>query len=184
MINHSSRAMTFLEIMLSVLILALSILPITRMLSSVTTSAKQEKCEAEAMQFACDMLDHILMKMEYEPAKIASPPWQIVSRGFTDIKYQIQTGAITWVNIATPKITYHDPCADGIETNSNFDSQVTTDPHNFTLRELDREKFPDAVADDFDLLDIKLVVLWKPKGTEDVEYDRHPIILYTRKARL
>jgi len=185
---RASKGMTFIEIMLAVFIMALAIVPISRMLSGVTGNTKADRCEAEAMQFASDLMDNILMKMEYNPAAIASPAWQIADRGDTNIRYQIITSPVSWASIETPVIRYHPPCANGVETLSI--GQLEGDISNETrdLATIDRETFLrlglTTPSNDFDLCDIKLIVDWKPKGTPDSDFMKRPIILISRKARL
>lgn len=179
---------TFVEIMLGILIMAMVIIPITRMISSVTSGTKSDRCEAEAMQFACDLMDTILMKMDYDPANIASPPWQVRERGQTDFRYQVLVKKIPWKNITAPVIKYHPPCNQGVETNplAKLESEVTTEDRN--LATLDKEVVDKlglaTTVNDFDLCDVKVIVDWKPKGTADTEFGKHPIILVSRKARL
>ena len=184
----SRKGMTFIEIMLAVFIMALAIVPISRMLSGVSGTTKADRCEAEAMQFASDLMDNILMKMEFDPAAIASPAWQISDRGDTNIRYQVITRPVAWASINTPVIRYHPPCANGVEVLplAQLESDILTE--NRDLATLDKETVDrlglDPTGNDFDLCDIKLIVDWKPKGTPDSEFLKRPIILISRKARL
>jgi len=179
---------TFVEIMVGVLIMAMAILPIVRMLSGVSSGTKSDRSEAEALQFACDMMDNILMKMDYDPGIIASPAWQIVERGHTDIRYQILVKPVAWPAIIKPVIRFHPTCADGVEKTDL--GQLETDILSETrdLATIDKETVDrlgiDASQNNFDLMDVKLIVDWKPKGTADTEFMKNPIILISRKARL
>lgn len=185
---RSSKGLTFVEIMLGVMIMAFTVIPISRMLSGVASDTKANKCEAEAIQFASDMMDHILMKMEYNIGQIASPPWQIAQRGDTDIRYQIIVKPVSWPSIDLPVIRYHPPCADGVEMTPL--AQLQDDIVNETrdLATLDKETVDllglDPSSNNFDLCDIKLIVDWKPTGMPDSHYMKRPIILISRKARL
>lgn len=185
---HAKKGMTFVEIMLAVFIMALAIVPISRMLSGVSGSTKADRCEAEAMQFASDLMDNILMKMEYNPAVIASPAWQIVDRGDTNIRYQVITSPVAWPSIRTPVIRYHPPCANGVETMEKTALEADILTENRDLGTIDKETVDrlglDPASNDFDLCDIKLIVDWKPKGTPDSDFMKRPIILISRKARL
>ncbi|GAB4269993.1 MAG: hypothetical protein Kow0029_06450 [Candidatus Rifleibacteriota bacterium] len=185
---RNRAGVTFVEIMLGVLIMAAVIIPISRMISSVTSGTKYDRCEAEAMQFACDLMDNILMKMDYDPANIASSTWQIHERGQTDIRYKVFVKQIPWENITAPVIKYHPPCAQGVErtTLGQLESDITSEDRN--LSTLDKETvaklgLPSGL-NNFDLCDIKVIVDWKPKGTKDTEFGKNPIILVSRKARL
>lgn len=185
---HCKQGMTFVEIMLAVFIMALVIAPISRMLSGVSDGSKYDRCEAEAMQFASDLMDNILMKMNYDPAAIASPPWQIADRGDTNIRYQVITSPVAWTSITTPVIRYHPPCANGVETLPQLTLEADISSETRDLATIDRETvlklgLPPS-SNDFDLCDIKLIVDWKPRGTPDSDYMKRPIILISRKARL
>lgn len=182
------RGITFVEIMIGVFIMAMAIIPISRMLSGVSSGTKSDRSEAEAVQFACDLMDNILMKMEYNPAAIASPAWQIVERGHTDLRYQILVKPVAWASIIKPVIRYHAPCADGVEKTASgqLDSDILSETRD--LATIDKETVDrlgiDASQNNFDLCDIKLIVDWKPKGTAASEFMKNPIILISRKARL
>ncbi len=182
------RGVTFVEIMLGVLIMSMAILPIVRMLSGVSSGTKSDRSEAEALQFACDMMDNILMKMEYNPAQIASPTWQIVERGHTDIRYQVLVKPVPWPAIVKPVIRYHPTCANGVETTpvGQLEDDILSETRD--LATIDKETVDrlglDASKNDFDLCDVKVIVDWKPKGTSDSEFMKNPIILISRKARL
>ncbi len=182
------RGVTFIEIMVGVMIMAMAILPIFRMLSGVTSGTKSDRSESEALQFACDLMDNILMKMDYDPAQIASPAWQIVERGHTDIRYQILVKPVAWPAIIKPVIRYHPACDNGVEKTAlaQLEGDILTETRD--LAAIDKETVDrlglDASQNDFDLCDIKLIVDWKPKGTADAEFMKNPIILISRKARL
>lgn len=185
---RNSKGLTFVEIMLGVIIMAFTIVPISRMLSGVAGDTKANKCEAEAIQFASDMMDHILMKMEYDIGQIASPPWQISQRGDTDIRYQIIVQPVAWGSIHLPVIRYHPPCANGIETTPLAQLKEDIVDETRDLATLDKETVDqlgiNPSSNDFDLCDIKLIVDWKPTGMPDSHYMKRPIILISRKARL
>ncbi len=180
--------MTFVEIMIGVFIMAIAIVPISRMLSGVSGQTKADKSEAEAVQFASDLMDTILMKMEYDPAAIASPAWQISERGDTDIRYQILVKPVAWPSIRQPVIRYHPPCANGVETTAlgKLEDDIVEETRD--LATIDKETVDrlgiDPSGNDFDLCDIKLIVDWKPKGSPDTAFMKRPIILISRKARL
>ena len=179
------QAMTFIEIMIAVLIMAMAIIPIADMLSFVTRGTKDDKSEVEAMQFACDLMDHILMRLDYNPAGIASPTWQELKRGQTDLRYKVYTAPIPWSQVSIPKIEYHDACANGQESTSGIDGKIVQEfkpLKMLDLETLDRVSIANPDDGDFDLCDIKVVVMWRPTGHAD--YASRPIILYSRKARL
>lgn len=186
--KRNIRGITFTEIMIGVFIMAMAIIPISRMLSGVSSGTKSDRCEAEAVQFACDMMDNILMKMEYDPAKIASPAWQVLERGHTNIRYQILVKPVPWASTIKPVIRYHAPCAGGVEKTSLGQLEDDILPETRDLATIDKETVDrlgiDASQNDFDLCDIKLIVDWKPIGTADSEFMKSPIILISRKARL
>ncbi|MBF0503152.1 MAG: prepilin-type N-terminal cleavage/methylation domain-containing protein [Candidatus Riflebacteria bacterium] len=185
------RGMTLVEIMLAVLIMAFALIPIAGFLSGSAKGTKSDKSEAEAMQFACDIMDTILMKVDFTSPDLANNVPSIASSADvnlpqTQVKYtievldvQIPDSATT--NFAVPKLDYHDPCANGVEINTDLATKISTDTSR-SLFQVDKEKLTSAT--DIDLKDIRLKVRWKPRGSDDKEYDVHPIILYTRKARL
>ncbi len=175
--------------MLAVLIMAFAVIPVSDMLSTVTRGTKEDKCEAEAMQFACDLMDHILNEMDFDPAKITSETWQILDRGETTIRYKVKTWNVNMDKITYPDFKYHDPpkpCEGGTENFPGMNGENAADifPREKRLRDLDKERMPDATTDNFDLLDVKLVVDYKPLGYPDAKYGRRPIVFLSRKARL
>lgn len=180
-----STGITFIEIMLGITIMAMAIVPIVKVLHSQTYSTKADRSETEALQFACDLMDHILMKMDYDLAQIASPPWQIRQRGVTDLRYQILVKPVSWTNITSPKVKYHPPCESGVEK-QDLAGDITEEDRD--LRRLDKEIIDKlglgAGLNNFDLCDIKVIVDWKPSGTSDSNWGKRPVILLSRKARL
>ncbi len=184
--TSTKSGVTFVEIMLGVLIMAVCIVPLSRMISSQSSGTKFDRAETEAMQYACDLMDHILMKMEYNPGNIASDTaWVNITRGDTDIRYMVYVREIPWTNIRAPKIMYHPPCPNGVEKNTLDATQVV--PEDKDLRLLDKETidaYSIGAGNSFDLCDIKLIVDYKPTGTADSNWGKRPIILYSRKARL
>lgn len=182
------HGVTFAEIMIGVLIMGMALLPIVRMLGGFSSGTKSDRSEAEALQFACDLMDNILMKMEYNPAQIASPAWQVLDRGHTDIRYQVLVRPVAWPAIIKPVIRYHPTCADGVEKTAlaKLESDIVSETRD--LATIDKETVDrlglDASQNNFDLCDIKVIVDWKPKGTSDAEFMKNPIILISRKARL
>ncbi len=182
----NKHGMSLIEVMMAVLILAFAILPISDMLTSVTKGSKDDKAEAEALQYSCDLMDKILMDLPY-PVVASDSAWQAPNpvRPYVDLRYKIYTANVPWNDIKAPKIEYHDRCDGGIESHSATEIDSKTTIVNKDIRLLDKEKVPNATTKDFDLQDIKVVVQWKSKSHKDSEYDRNPpIILYTRKARL
>jgi len=178
--------MSLIEVMMAVMILAFAILPVSDMLTSVTKGSKDDKSEAEALQYACDLMDRILMELPY-PVIASDSAWQTPNptRPYADLRYKIYTANVSWDDVIAPKIAYHDRCDGGVESHSAVDIDGKTTPLNKDIRLLDKEKVPNATTKDFDLQDIKVVVQWKSKSHKDSEYDRNPpIVLYTRKARL
>lgn len=178
--------MSFIEVMIACLILALAIIPIADFLGFVTRGTKEDKCETEAMQFACDLMDFILMKMPYDPGALNGSSSTLI-RGSTDIRYFIEATPIPWNPVKSFDIKYHDPCGGGAE---QHDLNADIFPIDERLETLDKEMvdqagIPNPSANDFDLCDFKLVVEWKPTGVADEnEFKRRPIVLYSRKARL
>ncbi|MBF0548226.1 MAG: hypothetical protein HQM08_27565 [Candidatus Riflebacteria bacterium] len=183
----STTGLTLLEIMLAVLIMAFAILPIADMLTQTSKSTKFERSESEAMQFACDVFDKILMKMDFDDPNIASPTEVFLVLKQTEILYSIEVTDVPmpnpYKNFVVPTILhYHDPCPGGIEAISTLSAMLLPD-QTLSIYQLDKEKLPSGSG--VDLKDIKMVVKWRPRGSNNADdYNRHPINLFTRKARL
>ncbi|MBF0406825.1 MAG: hypothetical protein HQM10_05705 [Candidatus Riflebacteria bacterium] len=181
----ATSAVTLVEIMIAVLIMGAALLPIVDMLTTSSKSTKYERSESEAMQFACDIMDTILMKMDFTDSNIASPTDVTITLKFTDILYKVEVNEVSQAssayNFVVPRIDYHPPCLNGIEQISTLSAIIVADTSR-SIYQLDKEKL--SSPSDVDLKDIKLTVRWKPHGADVKDYDRHPIYLYTRKARL
>jgi hypothetical protein len=178
------HGITLLEIMLAVFILALVIMPISQSLFSSAKATKEDESEVEALEKACEILDGILMLCDFDSVPSYPPDHpQMETLKFTEIKYSIEYNLVPLpTNFYIHKLAYHDPCPDGIEKNSSL---TIGEDNGLTLVQLDREKLESKPpAQQVDLMDIKLTVKWKRRGNPDKDYDRHPIVLYTRKARL
>jgi hypothetical protein len=133
-------------------------------------------------------MDNILMKMDYDPANIASPAWQIAERADTDLRYQVLVKPVAWTAIVQPVIRYHPHCTNGVEKLplAQLEGDILSESRD--LATLDKETVDrlgiDPSGNNFDLCDIKLIVDWKPKGTAETEFMKRPVILISRKARL
>ncbi len=184
--NQFRVGMSFIEVMIACLILALAIIPVADFLGFVTRGTKDDKSETEAMQFACDLMDFILMKMPYDPNALNGSGTTLI-RGTTDIRYTIEATPIPWNPVKSYDIKYHDPCPGGAEQHDLTGDIFPIDERLETLDKemVDQAGIANASANDFDLCDFKLVVEWKPTGVADEkEFKRRPIVLYSRKARL
>ena len=184
MSSKKMAGLTLLEIMLALAILAITILPIAHFLLAGVRGTRVDQSETEAVNAACDILDDILMNLAFEKVPSISPdtPAQI-ALNFTDIRFSVETRLVPLpVNFYVPTVPYHEPCPDGIEKFTDLEIK----PDNLRgLIQLDLEKLKDLPLHlQADLMDIKLTVKWRRRGTPDSEFERNPIVLYTRKARL
>lgn len=186
-IIFKKNALTFAEILLSCFILAIALIPIADFLSKTTKATKEDKCEAEALQFACDLMDYILFKMPYSETSNLNGSQSTLIRGQTEIRYKIEASPVKWEKVKSFQLKYHDPCPNGAE-NNNLDSDVIE--YDDKLTTLDKEviemnNITNANNNDFNLCDIKVIVEWRPYGvTDDNAFRKNPIMLYSRKARL
>jgi len=192
-----AKGMSLIEVMIAVLILAAAFIPVGSHLGRSTTDTQLDTAEADAMQFACDQMDEILMSRPFDDVKdsTAAEEATIIPLGKkTEVKIKIEVwevplGGTSMPNFKIPVIPYHFPCKEndpvqrGIEQN-DLSGQIHTDTV-LTFDQLDEERLRGlSGAEKCELKDIKITVKWRPKGYPDSAFETHPIILYSRKARL
>ena len=180
------------EMMTAILILAFAILPISQFMGTSGTEARKQHSEVEAMQFACDRMDEILMKSDFDD--LVSLPETAHELGKTQLKVTLDVVAVPLANlnpIHVPRIPHHAPCGEGsanagIEQTppANMSSQIATTTH-LTVQQLDQERLSTLpAARKIELKDFRLTVKWKYRGAPDRNYEIRPIVLISRKARL
>jgi hypothetical protein len=180
------------ELMTAVLILAFAILPIAQFMGTSGTEARKQHSEMEAMQFASDKMDEILMKVRFDDLQTISET--TVSLGKTEIKFSLLVVPVPLSNmepIHVPRIPHHSACGEdtanaGVETNpSNVMSAQIVSTTHLTIQQLDKERLSSLpAAQQHELKDFRLTVKWKHTGAPDRNFELRPIILVSRKARL
>ncbi len=185
--------MTLIEVVLAVLILAFALIPIADHLGKSTTGTLEETSEADAMQFACDNMDEILMMRDFDEVDDISETYYPLGKK-TEVKLTVEVFPLSITSMASftvPDIEYHSPCNEsdslnrGVETKTaaEMDGKISEDKC-LGYMQLDEEKLRGGTGTLAELKDIKLTVKWRTKGGSEEAYNRHPIVLYSRKARL
>ncbi len=205
-VNSTGRlGLTLIEIMIAVAILAFAMVPMSGIMTQSASQSKTQKCEVEALQFASDKMDELLMKTPFDDVVTTPMSATPIVRGDTQIKFRIVVRNVPVPVAKNFMFSYidpanHPPCDNekGEEKNSKSDldtKTITRDITDLTIAQIDSEKVPTDTAIiakngynlanfDYELKDIMLIVKWRPTNASDREYDRHPIVLCTRKARL
>ncbi len=177
------RAVSLVEIMLAVSILALSVLPIAGLLTYATRGTREQDAEGIAANLAKEEMNrlmYVITRANLLNGAGTAQPWSYAQAGHTvEMKGNIFEGEYTVyehdnssLNFKIPQMTFHEPqsCAAGGETHTG----VPGTPRSLNLATL----YPGITWPL--LVDICLKIRWRlPSGSFE---SRNELILLGRRA--